>query len=186
MSHGWRMASEGGAGICVASGSGVWGGGLRVWVQEGERRTHPKTPRSKRAIWIFLKVCAPRFSATLKLNYNRIGDNGMQSFSTAITSGALGLLKELRLQGNQIGSKGMKAFSTAITPGMGHALGRLQQLWLDDNRIGNDGMQAVSTAIASGALAKCQHVKLLHNWGESRPVVKALRDRKNKRSVRSS
>eukprot|EP00966_Prymnesium_polylepis_P256383 5922824-Prymnesium_polylepis.2 len=50
----------------------------------------------------------------------------MNSFSTALTSGAMANLEELD---NQIGDEGMKSFSTALASG---AMAKLKRLLLDD------------------------------------------------------
>jgi hypothetical protein len=64
------------------------------------------------------------------LGSNQIGDEGMEAFSTAISSGALASLEVLYFYDNQIGDEGMKAFSTAISSG---ALASLQELYLHKN-----------------------------------------------------
>eukprot|EP00966_Prymnesium_polylepis_P012603 289210-Prymnesium_polylepis.3 len=53
----------------------------------------------------------------LLLSNNKIGEEGMKSFSTALASGAMAQLKELHLCKNRIDDEGMKAFSTALASG---------------------------------------------------------------------
>ena len=56
--------------------------------------------------------------ATLVLDDNQIGDQGMIAFSNAISNGSLpGVLRELYLHENQIDDEGMKALSAAISSG---------------------------------------------------------------------
>jgi Ran GTPase-activating protein (RanGAP) involved in mRNA processing and transport len=84
----------------------------------------------------------------LKLFGNKIGDEGMTAFSTALASGVLVQLTCLDFDNNQIGDVGMKAFSTALTSG---ALPQLKELHLGSNQIGDEGMKSFSTALDSGA-----------------------------------
>ena len=56
----------------------------------------------------------------------------------------------------------------------------MQELDLSINQIGDTGMQALSGACASGALARLDNVALSGNPGDSEPVEKALRERKQK------
>ena len=67
---------------------------------------------------------------SLDLAGNRISDEGISAFSTAISSGSLAKLTKLDLAFNKIGDDGMKAFSDAIAMG---SMGSLQALYVDDS-----------------------------------------------------
>eukprot|EP00966_Prymnesium_polylepis_P041528 963996-Prymnesium_polylepis.1 len=54
----------------------------------------------------------------------------MDSFSTALASGAMAQLTNLELQGNQIGDEGMASFSTALASG---AMANLKTLYMGAN-----------------------------------------------------
>ena len=96
----------------------------------------------------------------LILGENHIGDEGMCAFSSALSSGSLGSLQKLNLCRNQIGDEGMKAFSSALSSG---ALASLKELYLSYNNIGDEGMTAFSVAISSGALLTLQRLLLSDN-----------------------
>ena len=66
----------------------------------------------------------------------RGSDVGVTALAGAITSGALGSLKELWLAGNQVGHEGMKAFASAIASG---ALASINFIDLDDNKATETG-----------------------------------------------
>ena len=83
----------------------------------------------------------------LRLNKNQIGDEGMKTFSGAITMGALANLEELSLMGNQIGDAGMIEFSRLITSG---ALASLQTLYVDDGPLGTEHPQLKAACDARG------------------------------------
>ena len=59
----------------------------------------------------------------LVLNYNQIGDTGMQAFAAALAGGAMAQCTYLLLSNNKIGDAGMQALSTALAGG---AMARLQ------------------------------------------------------------
>ena len=88
----------------------------------------------------------------LGLSRNQIGDEGMQAFSAAISSGSMGSLQQLWLGRNAIGDAGMIAFADALKSPIGF-MGGLQALGLSRNQIGDEGMKAFSAAISSGSLA---------------------------------
>ena len=96
----------------------------------------------------------------LDLGFNRIGDEGMQAFSTAITIGSLASLTKLSFYGNQIGDEGMKAFSSALSSG---SLASLTDLSLGDNQIGDAGIVAFAGAIGSGSMGSLQKLYLNDN-----------------------
>ena len=68
----------------------------------------------------------------LNLNYNKIGDVGLQAFADALGKGALAALETRGLESNAIGDAGMSAFAKAITPGPNGkgALDHLTVCWL--------------------------------------------------------
>ena len=69
----------------------------------------------------------------LALENNKIGDVGMQAFSTALAGGAMAKCTYLGLERNQIGDDGISAFAQAIKPvsdGGSGALPQLKGLWL--------------------------------------------------------
>jgi hypothetical protein len=91
----------------------------------------------------------------LDLKSKKICDDGLQAFSTAITTGALMKLEDLRLCCNRIGAVGMTAFADAIRATGG--LGSLQTLKLSGNCIGDAGLISFTGAIRTGgALANLQ------------------------------
>ena len=108
-----------------------------------------------------------------------------KAFSEAIRSGALGSLKILDLGNNRIGDEGLKSFSAAVASGAADrrfglqfirhgALAQLQELSLGGNKIGDEGMKSFSAALASGALANCQRLFVDDGpLGTEHPALKA-------------
>jgi hypothetical protein len=126
----------------------------------------------------FASAIASGALPNLKLLYlgrNKISDPGMVSFSDAIARGALGSLVELWLPLNRIGDEGMKAFSSAITT---RALGALGSLHLSRNAIGDAGLISLAEAIRSGALPKLNFVSVWGNSGNTIVVQEACNLRK--------
>ena len=69
----------------------------------------------------------------LRIENNRLGDDGMRVISTALTNGALKSLRRLEIAENEIGDVGMSSFSEAISDGAARSLERLS---ITGNRIG--------------------------------------------------
>lgn len=74
----------------------------------------------------------------LYLMNNKIGDDGMTAFSTAIARNALPSLKKLFLHINEIGDMGMERFGEALCRGGLHSLSMLD---LSMNQIGDAGIK---------------------------------------------
>ena len=68
---------------------------------------------------------------TLNLVGKQVKNAGMQTFSTAVSSGALPKLTNLILDSNQIGDAGLAALASACGSG---ALPLLTELWLGGNK----------------------------------------------------
>ena len=66
----------------------------------------------------------------LRLASNKIGDEGMKSFSDALGRGALPQLKVLGLNRNKIGDAGLASFSGVLASG---ALPALRDVYLGGN-----------------------------------------------------
>ena len=79
----------------------------------------------KLAMWTLLTqtVCTVCNMQVLTLGSNKIGDAGMQAFSSALADGALASCQYLNLGSNNIGDGGMEAFSGALATG---AMAQLQ------------------------------------------------------------
>ena len=95
----------------------------------------------------------------LWLSNNKIGNKGLEAFSTALATGAMANCHTLRLGGNRIGDVGITAFAEAIKPvsqGGSGALAQCTRLSLRDNKIGDKGLEALSGALAMGSLPKLE------------------------------
>jgi hypothetical protein len=101
----------------------------------------------------------------------------VSAHASAIASGALHKLQELRLSSNQIGDAGMSALAGACARG---SLAKLGYLGLGSNKIGDDGMKALAAAVAGGALNTLRCHVLIGNPGSYAPVTAVFFARKLK------
>jgi hypothetical protein len=96
----------------------------------------------------------------LFLGYNKIGDEGMKAFASAIANGSMGALTVLGLSNNQIGNAGMISLSEATGKG---SMGALERLGLSCNQIGDAGLQSLAGAIGNGSMGKLERLNLARN-----------------------
>lgn len=85
----------------------------------------------------------------LELNWNHIGDQGLESLSCAFARGAARSLESLRIRESKIGPDGFRAFVAACACG---ALPELEELDISLNDMGDHVCTAFADACASGAL----------------------------------
>jgi len=96
----------------------------------------------------------------LDLSYDRISEDGMADFASALASGALPSCTRLDLCNNQIGDKGLEAFASACAGG---AMASASYINLACNGIGDKGVKAFAAALAMGGLADCKKLILMGN-----------------------
>jgi Ran GTPase-activating protein (RanGAP) involved in mRNA processing and transport len=92
-------------------------------------------------------IAAHKALASLDLGFNNVGDQGCRALSTALISSSCssGSLHTLYLAGNVFGEDGARAISDVIRNGPS-----IKRLHLTGNRIGPDGVKAIAEAVMGG------------------------------------
>ena len=88
-------------------------------------------------------------------NFDGGGDAGVEAIAAAVAEGCLPALHTLRLNANRVGDEGATALATAIrlraqAGRRGSALA-LRELWICENRISADGVGTLATAVSDSA-----------------------------------